>query len=123
MTGAAYLGAGQVAHHEVGVFESVVVVVVVTRGGGALGAKGSPAGAAAVVLGVERVHDDGLGALDFTAAERAARPLALRLLRHTEEAMTSRRFVFYTSSRICACCMLHYLLHTWNSGEKKTMTE
>lgn len=63
-----------------GVFQSVVVVVVVTRGGRALGAEGRPARAPAVVLGVKGIHDDGLRALDFTAAERAARPLALRLL-------------------------------------------
>lgn len=79
-SGRSYLGAGQVAHHEVGVLQSVVLVVVVTRGGGALGAEGRPARAPAVILGVKRIHDDRLRALDFTAAERAGRPLALRLL-------------------------------------------
>lgn len=75
-----------------GVFKSVVLVVVVARGGGALGAVGGPAAAPAVVLGVERIHDDGLGTLDLAAAERAARPLALRLLQH-EKATTERGLV------------------------------
>jgi len=58
----------------------VVVVVVVAGRRGALGPKQAPARAPAVVFGVKGVDDDGLRALDLTAAEGAPRALTLRLL-------------------------------------------
>lgn len=70
----------KLAHHEVGVFKSVVLVVIIAGWGGTFSTKCTPAGAPAVVFGVKRIHNDGLGTLNFTATERTASPLTLRLL-------------------------------------------
>lgn len=73
------LGAGQPAHDEALVLQSVVVLLIIGCCLGPAGplepSKGSSAG-----LGVEGVHHDGFRAFDLAAAERTA--LTLRLLAH-----------------------------------------
>ena len=77
----AYLPDARQAVHDQGVL-AVIVVVQVQHGGHEVVEKDALA-AVAGVQGVERVHDDGLRALDLTAAERAS--LSVRLLQDTTE--------------------------------------
>lgn len=66
-----HLGAGQPAHDEALVLQTVVLLVIVGRcfcpAGPLETGEGSPAG-----LGVEGVHDDGLGAFNLAAAKWTA---------------------------------------------------
>lgn len=81
----------QLANHERGVFQSVVVIVVVTRRRDSLRTERALAASvracAIGVLGVEGINDDGLRTLDFTATEGAA--LAFRLLKRNEQSFAS----------------------------------
>lgn len=68
------------AHHKVGVFKSVVIIIFTAGRGGTLGAVSTPAGAAAVIFWVERIHYNWFRALNLTATEGTSCPLTLRLL-------------------------------------------
>lgn len=72
-----YLCTGKFAHHEVGVFKSVVIVIVIAGRWNALGPKCAPAGAPTVVLRVKRIHDNGLCTLNLTATEGTSCSLTL----------------------------------------------
>lgn len=75
-----HLRTGEFTHHEVGVFKSVVVVIIVAGWWRTLSPECSPARASAVVLGVKRIHNDGLCTLNLTAAKRTTCPLTFWLL-------------------------------------------
>lgn len=68
------------AHHGMGVFKSVIIIIFTAGRGGALSAVSTPAGAAAVIFWVERIHYNRLRALNLTATEGTSCPLTLRLL-------------------------------------------
>lgn len=75
-----HLCTGKFAHHEMGVFKSVIVIIFTTGWGGTLGAVRTPAGATAVIFRVERIYHNRLCALNLTAAEGTSCPLTLRFL-------------------------------------------
>lgn len=85
-----YLAAGQPAHDQVLVLQPVVLVLLRAVNLGSAGplepSEGGPGD-----LGPEGVHDDGLRALDLTAAERAALPF--RLLEAAGENTLSDRYI------------------------------
>lgn len=78
---------GEFFHHKVGVFQPVVVIVVVAGRRCTFSSQCASTRASAVVLGVERVDDNGLRTFNLAAAEGTSRALALRLLRRHQKHM------------------------------------
>lgn len=71
-----YFSTNQLANHERRVLQAIIIVIIVAGRRGSLCPKHAPAasiGASTIgVLGIEGVNDDGFGALNLTATERAS---------------------------------------------------